>query len=78
MPRRLPAISGRAALHQVPALKSVVPIRYVGNKPGSAFSSTGETSLVGEGRGGEEVVAQPLSKAVTTKSRFVRWIIGMV
>ncbi|CAA2935881.1 Uncharacterised protein [Enterobacter cloacae] len=33
---------------------------------------------MGEGKRGEEVVAQPLSKAVTTKSHFVRWIIGMV
>ena len=74
MPRRLPAISGRAALHQVLALKRVAP----GIKPGSAFSGIGEISLMGEGKRGEEVVAQPLSKAVTTKSHFVRWIIGMV
>ena len=33
---------------------------------------------MGEGRAGEEVVAQSLSKTVTTNSHFVRWIIGMV
>lgn len=33
---------------------------------------------MGEGRGGEEVVAQPLSKAVMTNSHFVRWIVGLV